>query len=69
MARSPLRGGMDRTVRKALLAGGFVLVLYPLFRLWVLPLFPQVQGWLEVVLAAGAAGAIAAWMMRRGRKR
>ncbi len=61
------RGRRDRTVRTSLLAGAVVLVLFPVFRFGVLPFFPQVDGVLAAVLAAGAAGAVAPWLIRLGR--
>ncbi len=64
MGKALERGDMDRTVRVSLLNGAAILVLFPLFRFCVLPLFPQVDGLLAVALAAGAAGAVGAWLVR-----
>ena len=56
------RAGAGRTARTLLLTGAIVLVLYLVFRLWLLPLFPGFDGWLGAALAGGAAGGVAAWV-------
>lgn len=66
--RAPQRGDMDRTVRLSLLYAAAVLVLFLLFRFCVLPLFPQVDGWLAAALAGGASGAVAPWLVRLFRR-
>lgn len=58
--------GAERTARRTLLIGAIVLVLYPVFRLWLLPLLPGAHDWLDgvfgVALAGGLAGGAAAWV-------
>ena len=60
------RTGAERTARRTLLIGAIVLVLYPVFRLWLLPLLPGAHDWLDGVfgaaLAGGLAGGAAAWV-------
>ena len=65
-ARKP--GGPDWTVRDSLLTGAVVLVLFPLFRFCVLPLFPQPDGLLATAIAAGVAGGIAPWLVKLRRR-
>ena len=60
------RTGAERTAQRTLLIGSIVLILYPVFRLWLLPLLPGAQDWLDGVfgaaLAGGLAGGVAAWV-------
>ena len=56
-AREP--GDMNRVVRISLLYGALILVLYPFFRFFILPLFWQVDGLLAGLLAGGLAGGAA----------
>ena len=68
MAKASEPGDMSRTVRISLLYGAAILVLYPFFRFFVLPLFSQVDGLLAGALAGGAAGASATWLVRLFRR-
>ena len=60
------RTGAGRSARRTLLIGSIVLILYPVFRLWLLPLLPGAQDLLDGVfgaaLAGGLAGGVAAWV-------
>ena len=58
------RTGAVRTLRRSLLTGAIVFVLYLVFRLGLFPLVPGLDGLLAVALAAGAAGAVGAWLVR-----
>ena len=68
MGKAPKPGDMNRTVRISLLYGAPVLVLYPFFRFFVLPLFSQVDGLLAGALAGGAAGVVATWLVHLFRR-
>ena len=63
------RTGTDRLVRNSLRVGAVLLVLYPVIRYLVLPLFPPMEELLAVAVAAGAAGVIAVWLVRLGGRR
>ena len=69
MGGSAGRTGTDRLVRNSLRIGAVVLVLYPVIRYLVLPLFPPMDELLAAAVAAGAAGAIAVWLVRLGGRR
>lgn len=56
-------------VGDSLRAGAVLLVLFPVIRYLVLPLFPKMDEPLAAAVAGGAAGAIAVWLVRlRGRR-
>lgn len=56
-------------VRNSLRVGAIVLLLFPMIRFLVLPLFPKMDELLAAAVAAGAAGVIAVWFVRiRGRR-
>ena len=63
------RAGTDRLVGDSLRVGAVLLVLFPVIRCLVLPLFPRMDELLAAAVAAGAAGAIAAWLVRLGGRR
>ena len=63
------RTGTARLVGDSLRAGAVLLILFPVIRYLVLPLFPKMDELLAAAVAGGAAGAIAAWLVRiRGRR-
>lgn len=59
------RAGADRLIGDSLRAGAVLLVLFPVIRYLVLPLFPRMDDLLAAAIAAGAAGAVAVWLVRR----
>lgn len=63
--RGAERTGAERTARRSLLIGSIVLILYPVCRLWLLPLLPGAEDLLDGVfgaaLAGGLAGGVAVW--------
>ena len=63
------RSGTDRLVRDSLRVGAVLLVLFPVIRCLVLPLFPKMDELLAAAVAAGAAAAIAVWLVRRRGRR